>query len=449
MERSNGPRTFPLDGSIPYTILQNFLTTDEEISDAEFRTLVVMMTFDFCNIKPNPETGVMELCSKGYCEASIARLALLRNTTPKSITRHLKRLTELGYIKNEQRGRKDGDAITRLPTRRWLSFETTWERKESEYEDKWFKASTKEGQICQGEETNSSNNAMMDVFGSTPCDKNVEQNIQRVKQTNIDSSACVDNPYDNDDFGAVENPSFNNSPEQTLITRGPSGEDLSDIDPSFLVGSTIPSEPIKVKGVQAKIKAGAYDKITAKDLLTYFNEKFFQVYHIPNLQKQSAQTYAIINSTLLKRYGARKAITYIDAAFDLWDKIQTDLIKYPRPSLVSLTQSWIIDRIDTALGYTQKLVQKETEYMGTDTSSAYEPVKETSDDNPYIKGSHPTFDPAHRPYDHWGWDILCTLGYVNVDMYDLYHKVEPDHLKKYIEEEVIPEWNRNNPTLTM
>lgn len=438
MEKSRA-RTFPLDGSVPYTILQNFLTTDEELSDAEFRTLVVMMTFDFCNIQPNPETGIMELCSKGYCEASIARLSLLRNTTPKSITRHLKRLTELGYIKNEQRGRRDGEAITRLPTRRWLSFETTWETKELEHEDKWHRAASKEGQICQGEETNSSNNAMMDVFGSTPCDKNVEQNIQIVKHTNIDSSA----------YDCSENPSFINQPVQTLDARGPSGCDLGDIDPSFLIGSTIPSEPTKLKGIQAKIKTGAYDKITAKDLLTYFNDKYFQVYNIPNLQKHSAQTYAIINSTLLKRYGARKALEYIDTAFDLWDKIQTDLIKYPRPSLVSLSQSWLIDRIETALSSANLLQQKEAEYTVTSESSAHDAVKDSTEDSPYIKGRYLVVDPRTRSYDHWGWDILCTMGYVDATMYDLCKSFSLDRLKTYIEEEVITEWNRNNPTLTM
>lgn len=260
-----------------------------------------------------------------------------------------------------------------------------------------------------------------------------------------DSSFCERGKHDTA-FVALSNTN-NNTNNNTNKTTPPSAEEpvenkiegvteptTDELSSSFLEGSVRESpSTTKSKGVFKKIEKKEYGKIISRDVFDYFSHLYKAKYkRYPGTP--SPKALGIIKTSFLEKYGGEKGIEIIDLLFKYYERIDLDRSNFPRPEISSLSQDWLINKIlDFAykIGEEKKIEEREEATVEV-IKGPYLPVKWDLDQfsrlGLYAKG------------------IITQLGkhgYLKDDWLD-WCKADIDEAIRYINEEVIPEWNQNN-----
>lgn len=205
-------------------------------------------------------------------------------------------------------------------------------------------------------------------------------------------------------------------------------EPTSDFE-EFLTGADQPKIlRFGAKSFEKKIGAGDWEGITAKDVYNYFrsvyHKKYGQFYTLASIK--SAAAFGMIKRGPFQKYGKKGTMQLVDDLIEYYEAAGLSTPSYPRPTLLSLSQDWIINKI---------MDKKELNTRSTSTpadNTKFGPYKPLGKDNAGDK-----FSKLERI--HWAASMLAQYGYL--ESYDV--------TREYIEERSIPEWNRNNPDLAI
>ncbi len=229
------------------------------------------------------------------------------------------------------------------------------------------------------------------------------QNLERVRVQDMENSPTDENdpsPTNNNSLSNENDPSFlNESPNNIKLLKKKSisnyvanvstpssieARGINEIDLQEFVWvdtkSQIPEKPKKtsLKGYKKKIEAGDYGKITVNDLLEYFKDKYLykykMYYTIPT--KDLPKTKSILGNGFLAKYGSKECINIIDILFEFYDLMDLKTQEYPRPTIISLTQDWLINKIKDFAYNKQRAKNEYKEDMNSPRNGPYDPMTE-------------------------------------------------------------------------
>jgi len=168
------------------------------------------------------------------------------------------------------------------------------------------------------------------------------------------------------------------------------------------------------KSYTKKVSAEQWEKITAKDLYEYFQVLYYLTYQkfYSISTTNQPRIFSMIKKGPLKKYGAKKLMSYIARFIDDYEAMSLPTARYPRPEFSSLAQDWIINKIED---------RREKVEATTVTKIA--------------RGRYRQFEPPKDLDErHWAARLLATNGYLPDSRVDV----------EYIEEVAIPKWNKAN-----
>jgi DNA-binding MarR family transcriptional regulator len=408
-------RTLPLDGSYPYTMVPEFLTFYNGISDPEYRTLITLMQFDYGQVTYNDQ-NIPVFVTKGYCDIALEKIAVLRGINKRTVERHIDHLEELGIIVKDKRTNLDGQ---RTSDRKMIVFDNLY-KIQSELDELKEQLGLKR-QNFTVERANSHDRASEDAR-------------QIIKDNNKNTSyASVTTPQIYEDSSDTRDDLPINQTDNTL----------NDFSADFLVGTTRSLIESKSKDtLTKKISSGNYDKLSSRDLLEYFKRKHYETYHMyPSISRESLpKTLSILNSGFLAKYGGKRCLEIIDNMFALYEKAGLKTDQYPRVTIISLTQDWMINKLFDYINLEKEIdkikeAKKESEEYEDIPGpfTKFEPKDLTPNERDRLKLNSPT------PY-FW---LLARNGYIDKEWF-LEH-TDPDVFNARVKEAIMA-WNRNNQT---
>jgi hypothetical protein len=412
----------PLDGSIPFINFPQVLCIGcNDLTDSEKITLQAMMCFDYGRYVKG-EDGRPKFVRNGYCDISLDTLGKLRGLSKRAVQRHVENLEKYGLIKKENRY-SDGIQIS---DRKRFIFNSLFERQlevDSVLEELGIQKRLSgdindmgERHKCHGGETPTSRRR----------DANVTQINNNINNNNTNINVSVTTPI-------IEDP--------TKSTRNNSPQELSE---EFLVGDvkSRPESSSKKIGIYKKIQKEAWGQIGPKDLIEYFKDSYLKTYKLYYTLPVNTlpKTLSILKTGFLAKYGAKRCIEIIDLIFKLYDSAGLANTDYPRPTITSLSQDWLINKlldhieVENEIQDKQERLQKESEY--TDIPGKYTPIDIgllTITEQDLLRSSR-------LPYY---FSSLARRGYLPPDWVAILRRDKKEAMS--ILEEAAIEWNQVNP----